>query len=76
MERTLDPKRDIRNYIDEMNRTPKGLMNTQNYKRGLMTLEEYITEMFRIDKEYIASGYYDDEEEDYEGSSQEWDATH
>ena len=54
MERTLSPKRDIRMFIDEMNRSSQSAANlTDSYKRGLLTLEEYITELFRIEKDMI-----------------------
>lgn len=52
-ERTLSPKRDIRRYIDEMNRTDGGKRMTDAYQRGLITLEEYITSLFQIEKEMI-----------------------
>ena len=54
MERTLNPKRDIRMFIDEMNRTSHDAANlTLSYRKGLLTLEEYITELFRIEKETV-----------------------
>lgn len=54
MKRTLNPKRDIRMYIDEMNREYQDAANlTLNYRKGLLTLEEYVTELFRIEKEEI-----------------------
>ena len=54
MERTLNPKRDIRMFIDEMNRESKEAASlTAYYRRGLITLEEYIKELFVIEKDMI-----------------------
>ena len=53
MERTLDAKKDIRMFINEMNKTDKGKQMTWAYERGLITLEEYIKELFRIEKEIL-----------------------
>lgn len=53
-ERTLNPKRDIRNFIDMMSRESQKAANyTLDYRRGLLTLEEYITTLFSIEKEML-----------------------
>lgn len=53
MERTLNVKKDFGMFVDEMNCTTRGRRVTDAYTRGLITLEECIGELYRVEKEML-----------------------